>query len=80
MDAELVMQKIEGVVRDELDDDAITLAPWMAAKDVDGWDSLANVRIMVGIERAFKVRFNTVDITKAKNIEVLVAMVQAALA
>jgi acyl carrier protein len=46
---------IERVVRDLLGDDAVTLTADMRPADVEGWDSLANVSIIFGIEEDFGV-------------------------
>lgn len=42
--------------------------PEMTAEDVDGWDSLNHVRLIIAVERAFSVRFSTREITRLKNV------------
>lgn len=79
MTDEEILAKITDVVRDELDEDSIELSPEMEANDVDGWDSLAHVRIMIGIEQAFGIRFATSEITALKNIGALAALVRSKL-
>ena len=73
-----VLQKIEEIVRDELDDDSISLTMTTRASDIDGWDSLAHVVIMVAVERQFDVQFKSSEITTLKDIGNLVQLVQSA--
>ncbi len=80
MDQSAILARITDVVRDELDDDALALTPATRASDVAGWDSLAHVRIVVGVEQAFKVRFATSDIARLKTVGDLVGLVQRGLA
>jgi len=47
--------ELQAIFRDLFDDDAIVLTDSTTAGDVSGWDSLKNVRLIVQIERAFKV-------------------------
>ena len=71
------LSEIEAIVRDELDRDDVVLGPETTAKDVDGWDSLTNIRIMVAIERRFRVRFSVMEVTEIPNIGELVKVVEA---
>lgn len=73
-----ILDRIQDVVRDELDDDEIALTNETSASDVDGWDSLAHVRIVIAIEGEFGVRFDTGKITSLKNVGDLVALVEEA--
>ena len=70
-----ILSRITDVVRDQLDDDEIALTPATEANSVDGWDSLAHVRIMIAVEEEFGVRFQTSEITSLKNVGGLVALV-----
>ncbi|HEX7851703.1 MAG TPA: acyl carrier protein [Sphingomonas sp.] len=79
MDEEEILRRIEEVVRDQLDDEAIVLSRTTRADEVDGWDSLAHVRIMIAVEEEFGVRFQTSEITSLKNIGGLVDLVKARL-
>ncbi len=74
-----ILAQLTMVVRDELDDDDIELGPAMEANDVEGWDSLAHVRIMIAIEQKFGVRFATSEITSLKDIGALIALVRSKL-
>lgn len=77
MTDEALLAAITDVVRDELDNDEIVLTPDMEAGEVEGWDSLAHVRIMIAVEQHFGIRFATSEITALKDIGALVALVRS---
>ncbi|MGA8029547.1 MAG: acyl carrier protein [Bryobacteraceae bacterium] len=52
------------------------LSDEMTAESVPGWDSLANIDLIVGIEREFKIRFTTGDVTNLKNVGDLIAVIR----
>lgn len=72
-----ILSEIETIVGDELDRDGVVLGPETTAKDVAGWDSLANIRIMVAIERHFRIRFSMAEVTEIPNIGELVRTVES---
>ena len=76
MTNEEILTKITDVVRDELDEDDIVLTPETKARDVEGWDSLAHVRIVVAVEQEFGVRFDMAEITNLDSVGDLVTLVQ----
>ena len=63
------------LLRDVFDDDDIEAAPSLTAAQVDGWDSMGNVRVFLAIEQQFKVRFNASEIGGVKNLGELVALI-----
>jgi acyl carrier protein len=62
------------VFRDIFDDDSIVLREDMTAADVKNWDSLNHIDLIVAIEREFKVRFTTAEVTTLKNVGELTAL------
>ncbi len=48
----------------------------MKPGDLDGWDSVAHVTLIVAVEREFKVKFKAADIAKAVNVGALIAHIQ----
>jgi acyl carrier protein len=67
--------KLQQIFRDLFDDDDIELTDTTAAADIPGWDSLKNVKLIVQIEKAFKVRFGTGEVVTLKNVGELVALI-----
>lgn len=63
-----ITAKLTRIFQDVFDLDAITLRDDMAASDVEEWDSLNHVKLVVAIESGFAVKFSTREITGWKNV------------
>jgi acyl carrier protein len=68
-------ERLQVVFRDIFDDDSIVLREDMTAADVANWDSLNHIDLIVAIEREFKVKFTTAEVTTLKNVGQLAALV-----
>ena len=71
------LDRLTTILQDCFDDEDIVATPELSAADVEDWDSLAHVRLMLMIERAFKVRFIAAKISSFKNIGDLEAAIDA---
>jgi acyl carrier protein len=63
-----IIQQMNSIFRRVLDNESVTLEPSMTAADVSGWDSLSHVQLVVGIEKAFGVKFTSREIFGFKNV------------
>lgn len=50
------------------DDDEIKIDPEMTSNDIDGWDSLSHINLILAIESHFKIRFTQKELLVMKNI------------
>jgi acyl carrier protein len=57
-------------------DEEITLTPELSAKDVDGWDSLTHIRLILTIEKRFNIKFSSSEIGKLENVADLVKLIK----
>lgn len=73
MDNQKILAKLTPVFRDVFDDDRIALTSGMTARDVDGWDSVGNIRLMVTIEGEFRIKFDVGEFQEFRNVGDLVA-------
>ena len=71
-----IYARLAEIFEDVFDEDSINLSPETSAKDVDGWDSLAHIRLILTIEKAFKIKFSTSEIGKLENVGDLVALIK----
>ena len=63
-----IIKQVNDVFRDVLDNDAITVYENTTADDVDEWDSLSHIQLVVAIEKHFKIRFTSSEINNFKNV------------
>lgn len=49
-------------------DDDIKITRETTSDDVDGWDSLSHLNLVVSVEKHFGIKFNDAEIAKWKNV------------
>ncbi len=62
MSNEQLLKDINGIFIDILDNDSISLNEKTSAKDINEWDSLTHIQLVVAIERYFGIRFDSKEI------------------
>ncbi len=60
--------RLEEVFRQVFDNDALVLRDQMTAADIEGWDSVAHINLMFGIEQAFGIRFKGNELADMNSI------------
>lgn len=58
MSREYVTDALNKIFCDIFDDETIRINDETTAKDIEGWDSLAQINLIVQIEKEFKIKFN----------------------
>jgi acyl carrier protein len=77
MDRSEIYNRLADIFQEVFDEDSIRLSPELSAKDVDDWDSLTHIRLILTLEKAFKIKFSTSEISKLENVGDLVALIEA---
>ena len=75
MTREEVFQKLNSVFQDVFDDDTIIVRDETTAADIEDWDSLEHINLMVAIEKDFGMRFNMAEVTGLKNVGEMVDVI-----
>lgn len=75
MDKKEILDKVQSILREQLEQDSIEINEGTKAADVQGWDSLTHVQIISAIEKSFKVRFSSREIFQWKNVGEMVASI-----
>lgn len=68
MNKEEILAKLTGIFHDELDNDTIVLSLDTTADDIEEWDSLSHIQLIVAVEKAFGVRFTSSEIQSWNNV------------
>jgi acyl carrier protein len=72
-----IWRELTAVFRDILEDDDIVIGPDTTAEDVEGWDSLSNIQLLVAIEKTFNgVKFNTGEVANLRNVGEMVEVIK----
>ena len=67
-----IMSRVQEVFRDELELDDLVLTDETTADDVEEWDSLSHVQLVVALEKAFNIKFTSREILSWDNVGDLV--------
>jgi acyl carrier protein len=68
---------LQKVFEDVFNDESIKLNPELSANDVEGWDSITHIRLMLTVEKTFKTKLSASEIGKLKNVGDLVTLIKA---
>ena len=60
----LVDDRIRDVFREVFDDPQMLISDAMSAKDIPDWGSLAQVKLIIGLEEEFGIKFSTQEVTQ----------------
>jgi acyl carrier protein len=72
-----ILTGLTAVFREVFDDDELVLKPELTADDVDGWDSLSHIRLILSVQKKFGVKFSPVEMNRLKNVGDLIALTRA---
>jgi len=62
-------ERLNKIFCEVFDDDTIEVKPEMTANDVDGWDSLSHVNLILAIETRFVITFGQKELLTFRNVE-----------
>ncbi len=63
-----VYPELEDVFREVFDDDSIHLTPETTAEDIEGWDSMSHVNMMIAVELKFGIEFTQREVVSFANV------------
>lgn len=69
-------ERLTEIFQTVLDDDDIELLDPMTVEDLEDWDSLTNVKILVQAEIAFGLRFQTGEVADLQNVGELIELIE----
>ena len=69
-------EQLTEIFRDVFDDEKIVLTPDTTAADVDGWDSVGHLNLILAIESRLKMKFKTTEIESLHNVGELVGLIE----
>ncbi len=77
MDRSEILKQVQDIFRDILDDEEIVLEDYTTADDVEGWDSLTHIQLIVAIEKQFKIKFTSKEILSWRNVGEMIDSIAA---
>ncbi len=71
-----IFSTLQQLFSDVFDDDAIVVTPDLTAADVAEWDSLNHIRLILAVEKAFKIKFTAAQTGNLKNVGELADLIR----
>jgi acyl carrier protein len=71
-----ILSRVQSIMADTFDDDDLAITPVTTAADVEDWDSLSHIRLVVAIEREFGIKFANAEIEGLQNVGDLIDAIE----
>lgn len=68
MTREAIFEGLNEVFQDVFDDDTITVTEDTTAEDIEEWDSLEHINLILAVEQHFGMKFSMGEVTGMKNV------------
>ncbi len=69
-------ERVVGIFRDIFDDPSLEISDQTTAADVDEWDSLAHINLVVAMEKEFKIKFALGELQAMRNVGDMMALIE----
>lgn len=77
MDRNSILSEINKIFIEELDNENIIIEEKTKAADIEEWDSLSHIILIVAIEKKFNIRFTAEEIQSWKDVGEMLKSIQA---
>lgn len=77
MDTASIKEELVDIFEDVMDADDVELTDETTANDVEEWDSLSHVRLIIAIERQYGIKFSNAEIEGLKKFGDIVTLIQS---
>jgi acyl carrier protein len=68
MNTQELINQLTPIFKDVLDNEDIVLSESTTAADIEEWDSLSHIQLIVAVEKSFKIKFTSIEIAAFKNV------------
>lgn len=70
-----LLERVTQIIHDVFDDPTIAVTSELSAHDVEAWDSLTHVNLILAAEQEFNVRFSSMEVARMRNVGDLVSLI-----
>ena len=76
MTREEIMEKVNGIFRDVFDDETLVITDSTNSDDIEDWDSLEHISLIISMEKEFDMKFDIKEGNKLENVGQMVDMIK----
>ena len=77
MDEKKIYEKLNEIFQDIFDDDELEVTAETTAADIEDWDSLVHVNLVISVEKSFGIKFKMEEFITMKNVGNMVNLISA---
>jgi acyl carrier protein len=70
-----IFEIVQGIFRNVFDQDSLLIKNETTAADIEDWDSLNQINLIVAMEKTFKIKFALTDIQNLKNVGEMINLI-----
>ncbi len=71
-----IFTRLQDVFRDSFDDPDIEIFDNMTAEDVDDWDSVTHISLIICVEKEFGIQLNAAEIGELENVGAMINLLE----
>lgn len=75
MTREYIAEKVQEIFRDVFDDDELVITDETNSDDIEDWDSLEHISLIVAMEKEFSMKFDIKEVNKLENVGGMIDMI-----
>ena len=79
MEREEIFKGLTEIFRTVFDDESLTINDATTSSDIEDWDSLEQINLIVGIEKKFNIKFKLEEVSNLANVGAMVDLIAAKL-
>lgn len=80
MDRKIIMEKIQDIFRDVFDDEELVVEDSTSSDDIEEWDSLSHIQLVVAVEKTFGLKLTSKEILSWEDVGEMADAIHAKLA
>lgn len=70
-----IMNRVTDIFRDVFDDDELIITDSTNSDDIEDWDSLEHISLIVSMEKEFNLKFDIKEVNKLANVGEMVDLI-----
>lgn len=71
-----ILTALNQIFCDVFDDETLNITAETTSADIEDWDSLEHINLIVACEKKFNIKFNIQEVTQMKNVGDMVSLIQ----
>ncbi|OQW50260.1 MAG: hypothetical protein A4S09_00250 [Proteobacteria bacterium SG_bin7] len=79
MEINTIRAEFQKILQQTFERDDLVATDTLAAADVDEWDSLSHIELVVALEKHFKIKFSLPELNNVKNVGEMLLLIQRGL-